>query len=62
MKQNQVVDKVDTFSIDRNSKKQTFGQTIGHGQDMYIPTEFQNPVKVESTIAMDKLEKNQQGK
>jgi hypothetical protein len=56
------VDNADTFSVDRNSENQTPGQTIGHGQDMYIPAEFENSVKVEDTITKDKLEKDQKGK
>lgn len=56
------MDNADTFSVGRNSENQTPGQTIGHGQDMYIPAEFENSVKDEDTITKDKLEKDQKGK
>lgn len=56
------MDNADTFSVGRNSENQTPGQTIGHEQDMYIPAEFENSVKVEDTIAKDKLEKDQKSK
>lgn len=55
------MDNTDTLPVDKNGENQISDQTINHGQDMYIPTEFGNSVKVEDTIQMAKLEKDQQG-